>query len=195
AVDSGEAALALPSSLVALVGRRLTNLGAGARQLLAAAAVLGRDVERELLLDVAGLSDEEAWEPTRELIARQILEESTVFGLSLPEEPRRGRLRFLHDKIRETAERQISPERRRELHRKAAVAIERRFRGSPELHLVHATLAHHHRHAEQLVEAIEHLELAGEHALATYLNGEALAHFREAVLLDARARDKQEPGR
>lgn len=193
AIDSGEAALALPSSLAALVGRRLSNLTPSARRLLSVAAVLGREVERELLLDVAGLSDEEAWQPTRELVARQILEEATAFGLSGAEEPGRARLRFLHDKLREIAEREMDAELRRDLHRKAAEAIERRFRSSPELHLMHATLAHHHRQGEQIALAIEHLELAGEHALATYLNGEALAHFRDATALEARLASAPRP--
>jgi hypothetical protein len=188
AADSGETLLELPSSIMALVGRRLAGLSPGARHLLSATAVLGREVDRELLLSVAALSDEEAWEPTRELIARQILEEVTGFELLEAEEARRGRLRFLHDKIRETVDSQLSPLLRQQLHRRAALAIERRFRGSSELPLVHATLAHHHRQGGQYIEAIQQLELAGEHALGTYLNREALGHFRGCVALDASAR-------
>jgi serine/threonine protein kinase/tetratricopeptide (TPR) repeat protein len=196
AADPGETLLELPSSIMALVGRRLAGLSPGARHLLSATAVLGREVDRELLLSVAALSDEEAWEPTRELIARQILEEVTGFELLEAEEARRGRLRFLHDKIRETVDSQMSPLLRQQLHRRAALAVERRFRGSSELPLVHATLAHHHRQGGQILEAIEQLELAGEHALTTYLNREALGHFRTCVELDASSRtDARRPSR
>jgi serine/threonine protein kinase len=188
AVGSGGQRLTLPSSIAALVGRRLDGLSESAQQLLAAAAVLGRELEWQSLLAVSALPEERAWEPAGELIARQILEEV---------EPRpdgqRWRLRFLHDKLREAAHARIPHQPRRALHRRAADALEQALQGSPELLQAHATLAYHHMQGERWRAALEHLELAGDHALATNANRDALRHFQSALDLDLRIAQGLDP--
>jgi serine/threonine protein kinase len=180
--DGAQPRLTLPGSIAALVGRRLDGLSAPAQRVLAAAAVLGRETEWPLLLAVAELPEEAAWEPARELVAHQILEEP---GLG---ERDATRLRFLHDKLRETAHARIPGAQRCSLHRRAADALEQMLEGSPELRQAHATLAYHHTEGEQPREALEHLELAGDHALRTYANRDAMRHFGTALELDARMR-------
>jgi len=175
--DTRATPIALPSSLQALIARRLDGLGEGARRILEVAAVLGREVDQDLLVSLAQLPQEEAWESTRELLARQILEEVD-----------RGRLRFLHDKLREASYERIPIATRRALHRAAAHAIESRYLGSAELALHYAMLAHHHRQAEEMVEAIHYFELAGEQAVASFANREAIGHFGDAVAIDSNAR-------
>ena len=188
AVGSAGPRLALPSSIAALVGRRLDGLSESAQQLLAAAAVLGRELEWQLLLAVAELPEERAWEPAGELIARQILEE-----VQPRPEGQRSRLRFLHDKLREAAHARIPHQPRRALHRRAADALEQALHGSPELLQAHATLAYHHMQGEQWRAALEQLELAGDHALATNANRDALRHFQSALDLDLRIAQGLEP--
>jgi serine/threonine protein kinase/tetratricopeptide (TPR) repeat protein len=188
ATDGGESRLALPESIAAVVGRRLDGLSEAAQRMLAAAAVLGQELEWSLLLDVGALSDEEAWQPMRELCARQIIEEQ------VPDARGAGaRFRFLHDKLREAAHARTPVSERRALHRRAAEAIERQLSGTPELSLGHATLAYHHTQAEQLRLAIEHLELAGEHALGSSANRDAVRHFAAALELDERVRREGDP--
>ncbi|HEU4576765.1 MAG TPA: protein kinase [Polyangiaceae bacterium] len=181
AVGSGGQRLTLPSSIAALVGRRLDGLSEAAQELLAAAAVLGRELDWQLLLAVTELAEERAWEPARELCARQILE-----GVEPSSEGPRSRLRFLHDKLREAAHARIPQQRRRALHRRAAAALEQALQGSPELLQAHATLAYHHMQGEQWRAALEQLELAGDHALGTNANQDALRHFQSALDLDLR---------
>jgi eukaryotic-like serine/threonine-protein kinase len=180
----GGAALALPSSVAELIARRLGGLSEAAQRLLAAAAVLGREMDLALLLSVAELSEEEAWEPARELVARQILEDVSAPSSDVG----RHLLRFLHDKLRDTAYVRITEAERRALHRRAANAMERTLHGSPELCLVHATLAHHHEQGGQLARAVDHLEQAGDHSLAAYANADAIRHFDRALELAQRLR-------
>jgi predicted ATPase len=113
--------LPLPGSLRELVGRRLSGLSQEALRLLEGAAVLGRRSDEELLARVGRTSVAEAMEAIRELVARQVLEELES-----------GRLQFVHDKIREVAYEQIPSERRPELHRLAAQAIEASPEEGPE---------------------------------------------------------------
>jgi serine/threonine protein kinase len=174
--------LALPQSIAAVVGRRLAGLSEAAQRVLCAAAVLGQELEWSLLLAVADQGEEATWQPVRELCARQILEEVEV---ARAQGVVQG-FRFIHDKLREAAYARVPASERRELHRRAAVAIARQLAGTPELSLAHATLAYHHTQADELRLAIEHLELAGEHALATYANRDALRHFGTALELDFR---------
>jgi serine/threonine protein kinase/tetratricopeptide (TPR) repeat protein len=183
--------LALPQSIAAVVARRLDGLSAAAQRVLAAAAVLGQELEWSPLLVVADLSEEAVWQPTRELCARQILEEVQVaraHGVGLG-------FRFLHDKLREAAYARVPAPERRELHRRAAAAVARQLAGTPELVLAHATLAYHHTQADELRLAIDHLELAGEHALATYANRDALRHIGTALELDFRVAGERSSSR
>jgi tetratricopeptide (TPR) repeat protein len=103
------AALGLPSGLKALVERHLDQLDTSARQLADTACVLGGAVDPAVLARAAG---DEALEGVDHLIAREVLE--------LTES---GSLRFVHDKIPEVAYQLLAPERRRELHRRAAEAL------------------------------------------------------------------------
>jgi tetratricopeptide (TPR) repeat protein len=169
-------ALPLPRSLRELVSRRLHGLGAEARALAEVAAVLGREVDGELLVAVAGVEPGAALGPIKELLSRQVLEEV-----------RPGRFRFFHDKLRETASENMEAGRRRALHGAAVRAIEARAAGRGGLELVYGELAHHATLADDLAKAIDYLEKAGEQAQRSFANHEAVRFFGEALALDARA--------
>jgi serine/threonine protein kinase/tetratricopeptide (TPR) repeat protein len=149
--------LPLPGSLRALVARRLGGLSAEARRLVQAAAVLGREVDADMAAEVAGLAEAEALEPAAEILAGQVMDESAD-----------GRLRFLHDKLREAAYQALAPEELAELHRAAAVAGERRWEREPEEHL--AELGHHWERAGEIRRARD-----------MYLQGARVARSRHAL--------------
>ncbi len=170
----GDRPLPLPGTLRDLVRRRLDGLSAEARALLEAASVMGRAVDIALLARVHGASDEAQRDAVRELLARQILEES---------EP--GQLRFLHDKLREHTYEQTDPERRRSIHLATAYALEARGAAAPgALPLLYPRLAHHFTQAAVTEKALDYLEKAGEQALASFANRDAIRFFREALALD-----------
>src|SRR5262249_41075307 len=122
-------ALQVPRSLRELVGQRLAGLSEAAQLLCEAASVLGGSFDAELPeRGAAGVGGGGAIE---ELIARSVLESEGA-----------GRLRFVHDKLREIAYARLDEARRRPLHRAAALAIEGRF-GEDELPRHFASLAHH----------------------------------------------------
>jgi predicted ATPase len=147
ATEADYETLPLPHLLQELVGRRLGTLGAVARQLAEVAAVLGREADAALLAAVAGLGEAAASEPIRDLLVRQVLEESGA-----------GRLRFVHDKLREVAYKALGGGTRRQLHRAVAQVLEARLAKAGD---------------EPLVELGHHWERAGEPAKARerYLSG------------------------
>ncbi len=165
----------LPESLHDLIVRRLEGLSPDARRCLEMAAVLGREFEAELfegdgLLD-AGLP---------ELLAAQILEEHQP-----------GVFRFPHDKLREVVYAQIPADRRRELHRTAALAVEARFAGREDFDRHHPTLAHHwhesigDRRAEpdRVARAVDYLEKSAGQATRSGLALKAVEHGLAAARL------------
>ena len=85
--------------------RRLSRLPEATRDLLATAAVLGRDVDPELLAAVT-------FEPEEQVL--DALDLATVHGVLV--ESGQGRLRFVHDLVRETLEADLRPMRRTRVH-------------------------------------------------------------------------------
>jgi serine/threonine protein kinase/tetratricopeptide (TPR) repeat protein len=160
--------LLLPRTLAELIERRLAMLGGLGRSLLEGASVLGREFDEVLLLAVAGLGQAQAVDVLEELRRRQILEETAS-----------GRLRFVHDKLREIAYERTPLERRRGLHRDAALALEARSQSGPE---VLPELGYHFSQSGVHDKALLYLSRAAEQARVTYANAEAIRLYRAALL-------------
>ena len=140
---SGEAspeAFPMPGTLRELIARRLDQLSPRAQRLLGVAAVLGREMEADLLAAVAGGDEESLMEPLGQLVLANVLEESDD-----------GCYRFVHQQLRDAAYDAIAADARRVLHGAAAAAIE--------------TLAAGRRDA-WLADLGTHLERAGDSARA-----------------------------
>jgi eukaryotic-like serine/threonine-protein kinase len=165
--------LELPSAprIDAIIGRRLDALSAGARAMLSALVVLDRDADAEVAAAMAELSEEDALEAVRELTARQIVETRDRF------------INVLHDALRETAYRALDRDRRKALHRRAADLVEARNLGAPDFPLLYGAIARHCVEGGDAVRGARYHALAGERALSTFANREALGHFRAALAL------------
>ncbi len=166
--QAGALVLPLPRSIAELIERRLSELGEDGRALAQLAAVLGREFDGALLSGAAALGDEATLEALEELRLRQVLEETGG-----------GRLRFVHDTLREVAYGRIPAERRGALHHRAAEAVE--LRHGSELPRHAATLAHHWSQAGVHGRASRFFALAGDQARAAYANGEALTFYEAAL--------------
>jgi predicted ATPase len=158
--------LPLPDSLRELVARRLEGLGTTSRDLVELAAVLGRELTAGLLARVAGSETVQLLEPLHELIRRQVLEEI----------PGGERLRFVHDKIREVTYERLVTERRRDLHRAAAEAIETLSEPERDEHL--AALGRHWEEAGDAAKACQHYLAAATRARDRYAYHEAERLYR-----------------
>ncbi|MEZ4298675.1 MAG: AAA family ATPase [Polyangiaceae bacterium] len=154
ALTSGD----LPRTVTALLNRRLDLLDPDVRRLAGWAALLGHELEDELLF-AGPFQRKAAIEAIATLQSRRILEEAE------------GRLQFSHDKLREAAYQRLDEGERRELHLCAAEALLSRHGEEPERAPV---LAHHFAGAGRHEKAGEHYALAARHAAAVYA-------FRDAV--------------
>jgi tetratricopeptide (TPR) repeat protein len=166
-VTSGSTALSLPERVRQLIARRLDRLTESSRQLLAVAAIIGREFEFALVQRAAGVDEGEAAEAIEELVRRHLLE---VVG---------DRFDFTHDRIREAVRRGLLPPRHKLLSRRVAEAIEAHHASNLEPH--HLALASHYRDGEVWEQAVHHFRQAGTRATARSASREAVACFEQAL--------------
>ena len=176
----GIRALSLPGSLRELIMRRVQGLAEGTRRLLELGAVLGREVDVDALWAVAADPEQSAGTELAFFDALADLQKREILAESGP-----GRLRFVHDKLREVSYEGIAREARTDLHRRIARELERHFDPGASPAEAPAVLAHHFEQAGDLARAVEYLDLAGERALAGYANKEGARLLEQARKLEA----------
>jgi len=167
ATPAASGGLPLPDRVRQVIARRLERLGEGSRQLVAAAAVIGREFTFPLLQVAAGLDEARAAEGLEELIRRRVLHEVEE------------RFDFTHDAIRQVVLAELLLPRRKLLHRRVAEAIETVYARDAEPHAL--TLGIHYRQGEVWGKAAIHLGRAGAHAVAHAAHREALAAYEQAL--------------
>ncbi len=160
--------LPLPDSVEALVLRRVVQLDARSRRVLDAAAVIGSEIEAELVAEVLDCSVDELYDPLAELMSHAVLRSEDD-----------GTVAFSHQKVRELTYGELPDQTRRALHRRAAEALETRSEDPAVLPL----LATHWYAAEVPDRAFEALDRAGQAALAAYAPTSAVPFFEKALAL------------
>ncbi len=114
-LDAGELGDDVPSGVRDVVRRRLALLPAATNTLLEVAAVIGRDVELELLTKASGGTLDECLDALDPALVHRLL-------VPVPDHP--GTYRFAHALVREVVVDGISPLRRARLHLCVADAVE-----------------------------------------------------------------------
>ncbi len=164
-------ALNLPPAVAATLRSRLAQLSEGARSLAECAAVIGREVNYELLAAVSQMDENSLLLRLDELWRRRILREQGGDGYD-----------FSHDKLRQVAYAGMMNARRRALHRRTGEALAARPRA--ELHA--AQIAAHFEAAGNLAPAAEWCRRAADEATKLNATAEAVRlyqHLLEEPLL------------
>ena len=159
----------LPASVRDLLHSRLDGLEPAARQLLSAAAVLGRSFDFETLREASGRSEMESIDGLDQLLSAGLVKETG--GQSFAYD-------FTHEKLRALIYEETSLARRRLLHRRAAEALARTQGGRYEQA---GLAAYHYEQAGHSELAAEYHQLAGERARLLFANVEAMAHYQAAL--------------
>ena len=171
--------LSVPEGVRDVIGRRLSRLSAEANDLLSIGAVIGRDIDVELLAELSDLTESAMLDALDEAVAARIIDETGA-----------DRFRFSHALIRSTLYEELSATRRRRLHRRVAEALEKL---RPEDVVA---LAYHFVEAGPegglLVRAIRYSLSAAEQSLATRALADAEHRFRQVleVLEEAEVEDE-----
>ena len=165
-----------PRGVAALLHSRIAAIGDLARQLLGAAAVIGRSFALETVRLASGRSEDEAIAGLEELVRR---------GLIVEVAPNGGedvRYDFSHGGLRDVAYESIGLARRRLLHRRVAEALRSGGVGG-DVGARWSLIAYHEGLAGRSPEAAVAHRLAGEHARAMFANHEAREHLEAALAL------------
>jgi predicted ATPase len=148
-------AVKVPATVQGVLASRIDRLPAEEKELLQTLAVLGREFPLELVQRVTLKANDE--------LERMLSRLQT--GEFIYEQPASGDVEYLfkHALTQEVAYGALLLERRKLLHERAGAAIELSYSARLEDYL--EVLAHHYRHSENAVNAVEYSRRASEQAL------------------------------
>lgn len=159
-----------PPKVLAVIQARLNQLSPPARSLAGLAAAIGRAFTFDVLQQAARDDEDTLVVALDELWRRRIVREQGSAGYD-----------FSHDRIRDAAYAQLSTARRRTLHRRIAVALERVH--AADLGLVSGQLAAHYEQAGLAEQAIHFYEQAADHAQQRFARRDAVTFLRRGLAL------------
>ncbi|WP_188191846.1 BTAD domain-containing putative transcriptional regulator [Nonomuraea sp. SYSU D8015] len=165
----------VPSGVRDVLRRRISRLPSGAQQILLQAAVIGRDVDLDVLI-AATKNNEDA--------VIEAVEAALLAGLVT--EPGPGLLRFDHDLVRDTIYSDASRLRRTRLHLEVARVIEQHTPSDV------AALAHHYFLADTAEKAVHYAGLAAEQAERRFAHREAATLWEQAIAAFDRSRSDEQ---
>jgi tetratricopeptide (TPR) repeat protein len=169
----------LPDSLRFILGHRLERLSPSCRKVLNVAAVIGRDLDVELLADIAGVDDDALLDAVDEALTAGVLVAAPAgFGPAAGDQ-----LTFSHALVRQAALGELSGIRRARLHLEVAAALKRRHGQDPERA---AEIADHLQRAGAGADpatTASYLLLAGRRSLESAAYEDAAARLRRALAL------------
>ena len=154
-------AVAGGDTLDALILARLQSLEGGARDLLAWAAAMGREIRLEILADAAGVALTEALARMEQLERYKLV---TTTG--------QGHWDFAHDLIRDALYRRMSTPRRRAIHRRFVQVLAAASEDDASLH---GEIVHHAELADDHLAAAGACLAAGRFCLRIFANPQAAA--------------------
>ncbi|MGH8972299.1 MAG: ATP-binding protein, partial [Acidimicrobiia bacterium] len=161
--------LGIPEGVREVVGRRLSRLSEAANEVLAVAAVIGREFDMGLLTEVVGGGADAVLDA---------IEEAEAARLVVADRGRPGVYSFAHALVRSTLYEELPSAGRLRLHRRVGLALEQRVGAAlPEL-------ARHFVEAAPLGEstrAVEYARQAGDRARDGLAMDEAATHYERAL--------------
>jgi predicted ATPase len=164
----------VPDTLRGVLMARIDRLPEPARQVLQAASVVGRIFGRRVLESVVqgerGLDDD--------LVTHLVVLERAQMVRQRARLPEAEYI-FKHQLTLEAAYEGLLRRQRRDLHRRAAQALERLCAERAEERL--GLLGHHWERAGYAERAVDYLRRAGEQAATRFANAEAVSHFSRAL--------------
>jgi hypothetical protein len=151
-----------PDAVADVVNRRLKRLSTAANEVIQIAAVIGREFDIDLVLELSNRSEDAVLDAIDEAVAAGVL---TSTGDATADQ-----YRFTHVKFGHVHAQSLNTRRRRRLHARIAELLEARPDDSP------GAVAVHWYHAGEADRAAQAALRAAEHALAVHDYDDALTH-------------------
>ncbi|HUA33466.1 MAG TPA: adenylate/guanylate cyclase domain-containing protein [Candidatus Binataceae bacterium] len=181
------ATIQVPATVQGILASRIDRLGAAEKDLLQTLSVIGKEFPLGLIRSVTGASDETLVPLLQNLQLGEFIYEQPSF----PE----SEYTFKHALTQDVAYQSVLVERRRQIHERAADAIENIFSAKLEDHL--GELAHHYSHSSNPIKAIQYCQSAGKQAFMLSAYDDAIRYTRDGLrlvgtLAQSHERDKRE---
>jgi DNA-binding SARP family transcriptional activator len=157
----------VPGPLADPIVVRLKRLARSTQEVLALAAVIGRDSPYRLLREASDLPEAELLDALDECLNRRIFEE-TAEGY-----------RFGHPLQRAALYERLSRARRASLHGRVAATIETLHGDRLAAHA--EALAHHYGLSDEPDRAVPHLIVAGDRAVSVHASEAAIGYYQQAL--------------
>jgi tetratricopeptide (TPR) repeat protein len=163
--------LRLPATVQAVLASRIDRLRPPEKELLQTLSVIGREFSQSLIARVVPRQADDLTEILADLqLAEFIYEQPAVSDIEYT---------FKHALTQEVAYNSILLERRKQIHERAAQAIEALFEASLSDH--YADLARHYVRSGNVSKAINYLHLVAQQAISRSAYSEASAQLTEAL--------------
>ena len=159
--------LEIPQSIRSAVQSRVAHLSPASQKVLQQAAVIGREFDFELLLEVIDMDEDTLLDALDEAHEAQLIEEIHA--------TKDDRFSFVHALIPTTLRDSLTGIRRGRIHRKVAGVIEKLHPHDYE------SLAYHYGEAGDETQALSYLTQAADRARRVYANEDAVRYYSEAL--------------
>lgn len=170
--SSGLQKIEIPPTIVDIILKRIHLLDASEKTVLSCASVIGKNFDFTLLFKLSDLEHPDIVQAVDRAIALQLLEVNPLEN---------DKIHFVHEKIKESFYTNIRKEDRKELHLRAAYAIEDMNHGAIDEVLF--DLAYHYIEGEDKEKTIEYALPAGVKAKEKYAHEDAIGYFEKALYL------------
>jgi predicted ATPase len=174
---------AAPPRIHAVIAARLAQLTASAYELAGYAGAIGRSFSFDLLAKATDWDEDSLSRALDELWQRRIVAQASSPAPGSGESRSVGDAQydFTHDRLREVAYAELTPVRRRFLHRRIARAMEELH--ASDLDAIDGQLAAHYEAAGMAGEAVDYYRRAASVARRLFADGEAASMLRRALVL------------
>lgn len=177
----------LPPTVQGVLASRLDRLPPVAKSLLQIASVIGREVPRAVLAQVAAMPEDEFEQALHLLESREFLYASAFYPDSI--------YSFKHALTQEVAYHGLLQEHRAYLHERVGDTLETLH--ADKLPEFASLLAYHYQRGANMTKALQYLHLAGQRAASLYADSDAQYFWQECLRLLAMRpltpeRDRQE---
>ncbi len=180
----GMGEVSVPDTIQGIIMARLDRLGDDGKRTVQLASVIGRQFLQRLLERIAGLTGK------LEGLLQELKALEIIYEQGLLPEPA---YIFKHAVIQDVAYNSLLKERRRELHRAVAAAIEELYPDRLADH--YQELAHHFVNGEDWRKAFEYLVRSGDRAKDAFANQTALDFYAKALEVASRVSPPLAPRR
>jgi class 3 adenylate cyclase/tetratricopeptide (TPR) repeat protein len=171
----------LPDTIQGIIAARLDRLDDRLKYTMQVASVIGREFTFRILQALTGTHDE-IKSCLHHLQGLELIYEKSLF----PD----LEYTFKHALTQEVAYNSLLQKRRKEIHRKIALAIEALF--ADRLETLFEIMAYHYSKSGELVKAYQYLKLSGEKATKKFSNWEAFQFYKTACSMLDKMKDSPE---